>query len=134
MSEQNKALVSGLYDAFAQGDVPGVLAGFADDIQWDEPEGLPYESQTSAQGVAENVFGRVTSDIDGFSVTPNELVADGDTVIALITYGGTGHETGKELALEAAHVWTVRDGKCVRFREFSDTTVFADVVGTAAAV
>jgi uncharacterized protein len=134
MSEQNKALVNGLYDAFARGDVPGVLAGFADDIEWVEPEGLPYESQNSAQGVAENVFGRVTSDIDGFSVTPNQLVAEGDTVVAFITYGGTGHETGKELDLEAAHVWTVRDGKCIRFRELSDTRVFADVIGAAATV
>ena len=134
MSEDNVAFIRGLYEAFNRGDVDAVLAGFADDIEWVEPEGLPYDSQNSAKGVAEGVFARVTSDIDGFSVTPEEFYAGGDEVIAIARYRGTGSQTGKPFDLQGAHAWTVRDGKAVRFREFSDTVVFSSVIGAEAAV
>ena len=35
--------VKALYAAFAQGDIPTVLAGMAPDIEWREAEGSPYQ-------------------------------------------------------------------------------------------
>ena len=56
-----------------------------------------------------------------FAVTPIELIPSGDTVAVVARYTGTGKSTGKELDLEVAHVWDVRDGKVARFRHFPDT-------------
>jgi ketosteroid isomerase-like protein len=129
MSEDNIALVRGLYEEFAQGNVDAVLAGFADDIEWVEPDGMPYETAHSPQEVAENVFARVTSDVEGFSVNPEEFYADGDGVVTLGHYGGTSNSSGKPLDLAFTHAWTVRDGKISRFREFVDTATFSTIVG-----
>ena len=121
MSQDNIALVRGLYEAFARGDVDTVLAGFDENIEWNEAEGMPYGGQYHGpQAVAENVFGPITNDFDGFSVTPDEILADGDRVVSLMTYRGTAKESGKALEMPAAHAWTVRDGKITHFRLLAD--------------
>jgi len=122
MSQDNIALVRGLYEAFGRGDVPAVLAGFTDDIEWNEPEGMPYGGQYHGpQAVAEQVFGPVTSDIEDFDVSPEEILADGDRVVVLTTVTGTAKESGNKLSMPAAHVWTVRDGKMASFRQMADS-------------
>jgi uncharacterized protein len=129
VAEQSVQIVEGTYAAFARGDVPGVLAAMADDFEWHEAEGMPYGGiHRSGDAVARNVFGPLITDIPDFAVTPIELIPSGDTVAVVARYTGTGKSTGKELDLEVVHVWDVRDGKIVRFRQFADTVKFLEVV------
>jgi ketosteroid isomerase-like protein len=134
VAEQSVEVVEGVYAAFGRGDVPGVLAAMADDIEWHEAEGMPYGGvHRGGDAVVQNVFGPVTADIEGFAVTPLELIPSGDTVAVVARYSGTGKSTGKELDLEVVHVWDVRDGKIIRFRQFADTARFLEVVPTEVA-
>lgn len=129
MSEQNVAVVRGVYDAFGRGDVEAVLGAFDPEIEWNEAEGMPYGGQyVGPQAIAENVFGPITSDADDFAVTPDKFVAQGDEVVALGRYTGRGHDSGKEFDFGFAHAWTFRDGKPVRFRQYADTQVFNDAL------
>jgi hypothetical protein len=133
MSE-NIDVVRDAYEAFGRGDVPAVLGAMTDDIEWHETEGMPYGGlHRGPQAIAENVFGPVNQDIQGFAVTPEEFYADGDEVVAVVRYTGTGVETGKELDLPVVHAWTVRDNKLARFRQFADATVFNAVLAVEAA-
>ena len=129
MSEQSVEIIKRTYGAFAQGDVPAVLGAFADDIEWYEAEGMPYGGlHRGGDAVAQNVFGPISQDVDGFTVTPEEYMGSGDTVAVVVRYTGTGKETGKELDVPVVHVWDIRDGKLARFRQFIDTVKFAEVV------
>lgn len=56
-------------------------------------------------------------------MTPEEFVEEGDQVVSLGLYSGTRKETGKSFSAPYAHVWTLRDGKVVRFRQYTDTAV-----------
>ena len=129
MSEQNIELVKGTYGAFARGDVPAVLGAFAEDIEWHEAAGMPYGGvYHGPEAVAQNVFGPITEDVDGFTLVTGEFIASGDTVAAVVRYTGTGKATGKDLDVPAVHVWEIRDGKLTRFRQFIDTVKYAEVV------
>ena len=129
MSEQNVELIEGVYGAFARGDVPAVLGSFTDDIEWVEAEGMPYGGvYHGPDAVAQNVFGPITSDVDGFALATGEFIASGATVAAVVSYTGTGKATGKALNVPAVHVWDIRDGKLARFRQFIDTVEYAEVV------
>ena len=133
MSEDNIGFVRGLYEAFNKGDVEAVLGAFDENIEWYEAEGMPQGGHWHGpQAIADNVFGPIVNDIDGFSVTPDELYAGGDEVVTVATYAGTAHESGKDLRQQAVHAWTVRDGKIVRFRQFMDTVKYNEVLGAAA--
>jgi uncharacterized protein len=129
MSDHAVSAVKAGYDAFGRGDVPAVLGAMTEDIEWHEAEGLPYGGvYHGPQAIAENVFGPLTTDVPDFALTPEEYIASGDTVVAVVRYTGTGKSTGKELDLHAVHVWDVRDGKLARHRQFTDTAKFLEVV------
>ena len=129
MGEQNIELVKGIYGAFAQGDVPAVLGAFADDIEWYEAEGMPYGGlHRGGDAVAQNVFGPIAADVEGFAIIAEEFMGSGETVAAVVRYTGNGKATGKALDLPVVHVWDIRGGKLARFRQFIDTVKFAEVV------
>ena len=88
MSEQNVEFVKSIYGAFAEGDVPTVLGSFADDIEWFEAEGMPYGGlHRGPEAVAQNVFGPITEYVEGFAVTPEELIGSGATVARRLQVG-----------------------------------------------
>jgi ketosteroid isomerase-like protein len=132
MGEQSVDVVRGVYEAFGRGDVPAVLGAMADDIEWHEAEGMPYGGiYHGGEAVAQNVFGPITQDIPDFAVKPEEFIASGDAVAAVVRYTGTGKATGKQLDLPVVHVWDLRNGKIAQFRQFIDTAKFLEVVPAA---
>lgn len=119
-----------LYDAFGSGDVGTVLGAMDEKIDWQEPTGLPFENQVGPQAVAENVFGPVTQQLEGFSVTPEELVDGGDVIAAIGRYGGKGAANGVELDAEFVHIWRFgSDGKITGFRTYTDTHLWRQALG-----
>jgi len=120
----NTEVIRGLYVAFASGDVPGVLGALDKDIRWTEAEGFPYGgTYVGPDAVLTNVFAKLGSEWDGFSAVPHSFVSEGDTVVALGEYGGHYKATGKRFSAPFAHVWTLRDGKIVRFQQYTDTAL-----------
>ena len=127
----NVEFISGLYEAFAAGDVPRVLGSMADDIEWWEAEGNPWypgRAFVGVQEVIDGVFGRIAGEFEGFEVVPERFLSDGDVVVMIGRYRGKGTVTGKVLDAQALHMWTVRDGKIARFQQFVDTRQLADVL------
>jgi ketosteroid isomerase-like protein len=126
----NLQTLKGLYDAFAKGDMPTILGAMHEQIEWSEPESLPYKSQVGPQAVLENIFGRVLQDIGGFTVTPEEFVdGGGDVIVSIGRYRGTGTKTGIALDTPFVHVWRFKDGKLSYFRTYTDTKQWIDAVG-----
>lgn len=135
MAQTSVEVVRGVYEAFARGDVAGVFALMTEDVEWHEAEGMPYGGvHRGPQEIGEKVLGPMTSDVEGFAVTPEEVIGSGDTVAAVCRYTGTGKASGRELDIQVAHLWDVRDGKVVRFRQYIDTVRFREVVPDTATV
>ena len=131
----NVEIMRGGYEAFGRGDVPSVLALFAPDIEWREAESNPYKPDGKAwiggDAIVQNLFMRLGSDWDGFTVTPKEFHDAGDTVVAECRYGGVHKATGKSIDLQACHVWKLSDGKVTSFQQYVDTARLQDAMGTA---
>jgi hypothetical protein len=128
----SRDLVQGLYDALAKGNVAAALGAFDPRIQWREAESFLYAGgnpYTGPQAVAEGVFQRIASDIDGFAVHPEQFVEGGDTVVVEGRYRGKMKATGRKIDAQFAHVWQLRDGKVVRFQQYTDTRQWAEAAG-----
>jgi ketosteroid isomerase-like protein len=66
----NADLVRGFYDAIANGDVPGLLAGLDSNIEWTEAEGFPYAGTYSGhEAVLTGVIGRLVGECPANSST-----------------------------------------------------------------
>jgi hypothetical protein len=124
MSDKAVEIIKGLYQAFARGDVAGVLGAFASEIEWTEAEGFPYAgTYTGGEAILAGVFMRLATEWQGFAAVPAEFVGQGETVVALGEYSGTYRATGKSFRAPFVHVWRLRDGKIHRFRQHTDTVL-----------
>jgi uncharacterized protein len=124
-SDPTTAVVMPLYDALARRDMPAAHACLADDIAWHGPTCLPWGGfASSPSAVVESVFAPALELFPDFTVTPEEIVTSGDTVIVVHRYTGTGKATGAILNLLGVGIWDVRDGIISRYREFVDTMAF----------
>src|SRR3954452_22698413 len=118
----NREILQSMYDAFARGDVPFVLERFDPEVEWIEPDGSPYGgTYRGPEEVLNGVFMKLGTEWDGFQVTPDELVGDGGSIVALGHLSGTYKATGKRFRTPFAHAWKFRDGRVVRFIEYTDT-------------
>ena len=119
----NLEIVKRSYRAFGRGDMDAVLADMDEGIEWQQAQGLPHGG--TYRGIAEvrrNVFDPLDRDWwSEFSAEPDELLDAGDEIVALGRYRGVAKESGKVLDVPFVHVWSLRDGKAWRFRQFLDS-------------
>ncbi|MFN2531557.1 MAG: nuclear transport factor 2 family protein [Pyrinomonadaceae bacterium] len=129
--QPNIEVVRGLYDSFSKGDVPGVLNQMHEQVEWNEAENFIYADgnpYVGPQAVLEGVFMRIGTDWNDFKVTPEEWLDAGNRIVVLGTYRGQHRNTGSEVAAQFAHVWSLKEGRIVRFQQYTDTKQFADAV------
>jgi len=117
MAQQNAQLIRDGYEAFAQGDIPAVLALFDEDIAWHVPGRSPLSGDYRGRN---GVLGFLTKAMELSSgtlrVAADEVVADGDRVVLLSTV--TAERLGRALSAPEVHCWRLVNGKAVEFREF----------------
>ena len=131
MSQENVKVVEGMYEAFGKGDIPTVLAALDSQVKWWEAENFIYADGNPYVGpnaVLEGVFMRIGSEWEGFAVSPNEVLDAGETIIGYGYYSGTYRKNGKQARAQFAHFFTFRDGKIVKFQQYTDTAQFKEVI------
>ena len=128
----NVELLRNGYEALAKGDIQTVLGLMDNEIEWYEAEHVTYwpgGPVIGPQAVVNGVFARLPQDFDGFKVDIKRIVGCGDTVLVEARYRATVKATGKPLDAQVAHIWDFRDGKVVRWQQYTDTWQFAQVTG-----
>jgi ketosteroid isomerase-like protein len=125
-------IVKGIYEAFGRGDVGAVLGALDPAIDWREADNFIYADGNpyiGPQHVAEGVFQRIVTDADGFTLQLDNVIDGGDTVVTEGRYRATMKKTGSPVDAQFAHVWQLRDGKVVRFQQYTDTKQWAAAAG-----
>ena len=124
MPENSVEVVRSMYNAFATGDVPTVVAKMDPEIEWNEAQNFPYADNNPYIGpdaVVEGVFTRLADEWDGWSLDIDEYLDAGDAAAVTGRYRATHKQTGKKINAQFTHVWKVRDGKAVSFQQYVDT-------------
>ena len=125
----NKEFVQELYENFAKGDVPAVLAKFDADITWTEADGFPLAgTYVGPQAVLENVFMRLGEFSENWAVAVERLIADGDTVVADGRYKWNHKVSGEPCEVRMAHVWTLAGGKATKFLQHVDSARVRELI------
>jgi hypothetical protein len=121
----NVETVQEIYALFGKGDVPGILAKLADDVDWEYGQGpsdVPWLQRRRGRAAVSGFF----ESMAGFELhkfAPKQIIDGGDTVVALIDVDLTVKATGKRVTEEdEIHLWRFGpDGNVVRFRHGVDT-------------
>lgn len=129
-------MMAGLYAAFGKGDLPAVLAAMDPQIQWAEAEGNPYRTGdqpwVGPDAVVSNLFMKLGGEWAPFEVHPATYHDAGDTVTVEGRYTGVFKATGRSVDAQFCHVWTLKDGKVVKFQQYTDTAQMQHVMGASA--
>jgi ketosteroid isomerase-like protein len=128
MSEQNKSVVNQAYSNFKSGDINSLLGLMADDVAWTLPqmEGVPFAGARTGRESVGEFFATIDSSQETLRFDPRQLIAEGDTVVALGNYQWKVKSNSREFGGDFAHVFTIRDGKIVAFNEYMDTAACRD--------
>lgn len=121
----NVAIVDRLYKAFAKGDIPGAVATMDPNIVWNEAESFPYADKNPYIGpdaVLNGVFARIGAEWAYWNLTGIQLhEMANNMVLSTLRYQAKHKKTGKVIDSQAAHLFTLKDGKVVALQQFTDT-------------
>jgi uncharacterized protein len=120
---ENIVVIRSFYDRLGLGDVSGLLALFAPEIEWTEAERFPYYGGTwrTPDAVVTGLLVPLGRDWSAFTARAADYVADSDHVVAFGSYAGTHRKTGRSFTAPFAHWWTLREGKITGFVQYTDT-------------
>jgi len=120
MSQENVQLVKAALDAWARDGVDAALSYWTDDLDHRAVEGAiddrgPIHGKDAMRGYAEHWL----ETFDDFKSEAVELI-DGsdDLVVAVLRASGRAKQSGVETNLTYAVVYTIREGKIARGREY----------------
>ena len=115
-------VVRAMYAAFEARDEARLRDLLAADVEWNQCEGFPGGARRRGiEAVLCAVFAQNRSTWMGFAAAVDEILACGDTVVALGRYEGTHAQTHKRMRAAFAHVYRVRDGRITRYDQVADT-------------
>ena len=123
----NLDLVRHVYAHFAAGNIEAILAATDPAVEWisgGSREDFPTLGSRSGIAGAASFFKDVAEHDEFSSFEPKQMIAMGDVVVALGHYGITAKATGRHFESDWAHAFTIKDGKCVKFQEYTDTAAF----------
>jgi ketosteroid isomerase-like protein len=133
MSQENVEMVRRIFEAFNRGDVEGgiELADTPPEFEF-VPSGTLIPDLASVQR-GPDAFRRVVetffAEFDDPRIELHELIDAGDQVFTSFTLRGRGKHSGVETSWEPLSVWTVRDGRLVRWLGFTDRDAALEAAG-----
>jgi ketosteroid isomerase-like protein len=117
MSASNAAIIRKAYQDFAQGNAPAVFAAFHPDITWHVPGRSPLSGDYVGHEQIGGFFQRTMELSAGvFSIDVHHVLADEDLVVILATVNA--QRGGISASFPEVHVWRMKDGKAIEFREY----------------
>ncbi len=123
------AAVQRLYAAYGAGDVDGVLAELADDVDWAaEAAGTAVPWWGPHRGPAEvaRFFKEIGTNVDVTAFDVIGFTSNDTDVVATIHWSFTVHATGKSASMYMQHWWRFAAGRIAFFRGSEDSAQSAE--------
>jgi hypothetical protein len=121
--QEHTALVKRAYETMMTGDIESFLKLLDADVEWHMPamEDVPFAGvRYGHNGVRE--FARLLNEShEVVEFLPEQFIEQGKIVVVLGRFTMRVRATGRKVASDWAHAWTISDGKITYFQEYVDT-------------
>jgi ketosteroid isomerase-like protein len=123
MSQENVEVVRSIYEAWA---ADRSAAPFIDrDLEYVNP---PYAIEPGTR-IGRHYLRKVTEIFPNVRFEIERYIDAGDDVVVIAKQFGRGSTSGVETETRMGYVWTVAEGKAIRFRWFNDAAEALEAVG-----
>ena len=121
MSQEDVAVVQSAYEAFRRGDVQAIFALLHPEIELYQSEWVPWGGKYKGHEEAGYFFSNLTETIES-RVDPDQFIDDEEGhVVAVGHTRGSVRTTRREFEVPIVHVWTIREGKALKFEAYIAT-------------
>jgi len=120
MSQENVEIVRRIYSRWAPGSSPADSDLLHPDIEWVNPSNALEPGTRTGIEAFTAITDELHDTIGDFRMEVERCVDVGDRVVVIATMRGYGSTSGVEIQRRHGSVWTIRDGKAVRFQWFHD--------------
>lgn len=118
MSRENVQIIQSVYDAFACGDIQAVFNTFDPNMEIHQSQEIPWGGRYKGLSEIQTFFSKLRAAIE--SRVDLEFVDAGNCVVAVGYSKGKVRATNQEFNVRAVHVWTLKDGKAIRWEAYID--------------
>lgn len=131
-SDPKIAAVQRMYDALGRGDIDGILAEVAEDVDWvsvatDGSASVPWYGSYQGRAEVPRFFKEIASNVQISEFSPLSFTSNETDVMVALVWTITVNATGKNVTLPMQHWFRFADGKVavVRTSEDSEQTAAA---------
>lgn len=124
MSQENVDIVRSIYDAWREGT--SARQYMHPEIEYVNP---PDAVEPGTRRGADS-FARIRDAYDDVRINPDEVIdAGGDEIVVIATVHATGRGSRVPIEWHHGYIWTIEQGRAVRFRWFNDPALALEAVG-----
>jgi ketosteroid isomerase-like protein len=120
MSQQNIEVVRQLYDAWNRRDLPGPPGLLDESIDYVNPPGAVEPGVRHGLAAFTRAVEKTLDGWEFWRMEPEEFKTHGDLVAVAVRYRARGRGSGLEVEGRESALWTIREGKVVRYAWFHE--------------
>ena len=123
-SDPKIAAIQRLYEAYGSGDIDGVVAELADNVDWAAEAAstsVPWYGNYRGKGEVPRFFKEIGANVEITEFSLLSFASNDTDVIVAVHWAYTVNATGKRAAMHMQHWFRFADGKIVFFRGSEDS-------------
>jgi ketosteroid isomerase-like protein len=129
MSQENVEIVQSFYRAWARDDLPGPVELMDPEIEYVNPTRAVEPGTRRGLAAFSRAVEKVFDGWDTWQMEPEQFKAVDDQVAVVLRYRARGRGSGVEVEGRESALWTVRDGKVVRYAWFHEPADALEAAG-----
>jgi ketosteroid isomerase-like protein len=129
MSQENIDRLRGGYEAFARRDLDAALGMMDPEIEAHDAPEAPDATVHRGREAVRRDWEQMFALFEDFTIDIEEVFDAGEELVAFLRLSGRGRESGAEVEARMAHVWTIREGRATRLRQYLNRAAALEAVG-----
>ena len=129
MSEENVEVVRRFYAAWSGDELPGPTELMNPEIEYVNPDRAVEPGTRRGLAAFSRAVAKVFEGWETWDMEPEQFRAVGDQVAVVVRYRARGRGSGVEVEGRESALWTVRDGKVVRYAWFHEPADALEAAG-----
>jgi ketosteroid isomerase-like protein len=129
MSEENVEIVQRFYRAWARNDLPGPVDLMDPEIEYVNPTRAVEPGTRHGLTAFSRAVEKVFDGLETWQIEPERLTPVGDHVAVVIRYRARVHGSRADVEARESALWTLRDGKVVRYAWFHEPADALEAAG-----
>lgn len=129
MPETNIKIVRDMYDSWNEGDYEAALAAFDVEVEVEMRLGMDLDGAYRGHDELAKMIGSFWGTFGEFRSEPADFATLREEVVATVNHRGRGRTSGVEVQMTNWQVFSVRDGRIVRYRLYATQNEALEAAG-----